>query len=113
MQLAVSVYLERRFLILRMGFLQPAHCRSELETVTCAFGADVRAPASPAAPSLLTNFMHTSQQHPERERDRSPLLPPPPPVTPYSLKGDHFPQVLKQISFAYFCTPLAFSTRSP
>lgn len=94
---AVSLSLKRRFLLLHMRFLEPAWCRSELETEVCTLD-QVPEPQRPLPfPVLLTSFMHESQQHPERERNRSPsfycllfqlLL--------ISWRDNHFPQVLKQ-----------------
>ena len=107
---AVSLSLKRRLLLLHMRFLEPAWCRSELETEVCTLD-QVPEPQRPLPfPVLLTSFMHESQQHPETE---APLLPPPLSVTTYSLTGQPLsPGFETKISFAYFRTPLAFS-RTP
>lgn len=113
MKSAVSLSLKRRFLLLRIRFLEPAQWRSELETEVSPWSR-CQSPQHPLPfPVLLTSFMHKSQQHPERKKQKLPFAPPLS-VTTYSLKAD----LSLGFETGWFCpiftrTPLAFQQGHP
>ena len=92
----MSLSLKRRLLLLHMRFLEPAWCRSELETEVCSLD-QVPEPQRPLPfPVLLTSFMRVSAAPRKRKKQKPPfyrllfqLL-----LTPW--RDNHSLQVLKQ-----------------